>query len=768
MLNICIDDRFLLTCVPEPGEFSAVSLDANNITLRRFPDGELLEKDTTEFALEHAAGHIVQTAQAGQKLNTLTARLLLALLKPEGRKVTVGEMEDWEKQREVLMHAATKQFYGNKYLDQRSFNLDYTKTEDDLAQFMKDLHPEAEKLGLGDWIPSATVIRVLVFNRTRHVSLVDCMRKEPAVRKRGIWPQWTYILAQEAIEKVFRRELKNSAQAYEWFFGEFYKERDDGIGIEGGRPDPPTGRAFRNWFKQASTKLNLERIHGSRKVNKSLKGVIKPQDAVRPLQIVIIDQTVGNIWSAVKSRSNGLVNRALPRGTIEQDLPSGETGQEVLAAKRPEIVYAVDVFARKTLALILTFEPPSINTFMACLKMVMTPKLEWKRRFPELPDATEGHGPPETVVLDNLRVHITDSVQLSLLAMNVGIEYAALASPEWKAVVERAIGTVKRVMEGLPGGFSIDDPRVNSSDYQKFAALDLDEIDEMVTHKLITDHHMRPHGGTEEPPGARFVQGIKKYGRGTLPDLRQLDLMLRRRKINATLTRNGVFFKGHRYHDEGPVSRLLQEFSAKTKGQIGEPVSLKITILWKPGDCSSIGVTGPGGKAVVELSNADPVFARTPVSFAFAAAAKKANQKIFELKYPPEVRARYLREYYERLEQLLPKQTHKAGKTTTRLLEGGRGVVIPADVRSFDITIPVTNLGLANVDIPIASAAAEGRDPPTTPKRQGPQRTSKTSAKNSRIPEWEPPPSQANYAFTVSESEALLDQMEAEMEATRH
>ncbi len=769
MFSICISDRFMLLSIPNPGDFAVVGLDTEAVTLQRYPHGEVLVKDAAEFAADYANGDIWQTAQAGQELRPSTARLLLALAKPEGRMVTVGEMQDWEKQWEEVIHARTKQFYGNKYIDQRSFNSDYSKTEDGLADFMRDNHDEAKKLGLGSWVPSATVIRVLVFNRTRHVSLLDCMRKDPAVRARGVWPEWTYTLAYEAIDKVFRGELPSGPEAYDWFYGQFYLERDQGVGVGEKRPTPPTDRVFRNWFKDASTKANLERLHGARKVNRTLKGVIKPQDAVRPLQIVIIDQTLGNIWSAVKSRSDSLVNRALPRHITDQEDPSLQEEPTILTTKRPEIVHAVDVFSRKTLALILTYEPPSINTFMACLKMVMTPKIEWMRRFPDLPDATAGYGPPETVVLDNLRVHITDSVQLGLLAMNIAIEYAALASPEWKAIVERSIGTVKRVMAVLPGGFSIDEKDTNTSDYRKFARLDLDEIDELVTHRLITEHHMRPHDGTNEPPGPRFVAGLEKHGRGAFRDLRQLDLMLRRRKLRATLTRNGVDFKGHHYHDEGLVSRLLEQFSAKTKGKVGYAVSLEITILWKPGDCSSIGVIGPGGKEPVELRNTDPLFADTPVSFEFALAAKKANAKIFELKYPPETRAKYLREYFERLEQLLPKQTHKAGKKTARLLEGGRAIVIPPDVRRFDVTIPVTNLGVSSVDIPIDYAAEEGREQPITPKRKGPKAKSNPPKPNPPAPEWQPPPSQPSYVFSsAAESEAFLDRLEAELAATRH
>ncbi|MBB3452558.1 putative transposase [Rhizobium sp. BK313] len=767
MFDVSIDDRFLLLNATVPSEYVVVALDPEAITLRQYPEGETFPKETTAFALEHAEGNIVRTARAGEKLSALSVRHLLTLFRPEGRQVTLGELEDWQKQREAITHAATKQFYANKYIDQRRVNLDYTKTEDDLAAFISAWFPEAEKRGLDKWKPSATTIRNLVRNRVGHVSLVDCLRKEPAVRTRGIWPEWTYVLASEAIDKVFRREFPDQAEAYRWFYGQFYKERDEGVGILGKRPEPPTDRVFRTWFKQASTPKNLERAHGSRKANKSLKGAITPQDAVRPLQIVIIDQTLGNMWSAVKRRTGDLVNRALPKSATTGVPSENEEGQQILAAKRVEVVYAVDVFSRMTLGLILTFEPPSIRTFMACLKMVMTPKVQWRKRFPDLPDATDGYGPPETVVLDNLRVHVTDSVQLGLLSMSIGIEYAALASPEWKAIVERAIGTCKRVMATLPGGFSIDDDSINPADFQKYARLDLDEIDELTTHKLITEHHMRPHRGTGEPPGLRWANGLRKDGRDMVNDMRLLDLILRRRKPKATLTRNGVYFKGHRYHHEGSVTRLLAMFSDKAKGKPGDPYSLEITVLWKPHDCSSIGVMGPGGETV-ELPNCDPLFAKTPVSFKFASAAKKANEKIFNLRYPPETRAKYLREYFERLEQLLPKQSHRAGKTTTRLLEGGRAVVIAPDVRQYEVEIPVTDLGVSHVDIPIAFAAEEGRHMPETPQKKGPPRKRSTPAAEPPSLDREDSASHPSYAMSAADSEAYLDQLEAEMKATRH
>ncbi|TBY34478.1 hypothetical protein E0H55_15290 [Rhizobium leguminosarum bv. viciae] len=766
MLGIAVDDRFLLLTVDKPGEFGVTQFQDGYIVLRRYPRGEQETIEFTQFAVDHANGNIVRTARAGQSLSVLSTKHLLSLFKPEGREVTVGELEDWEEVHEAVTAAGTKQFYANEYMAQRKKNLDYTKTEDDLKDFINDRHDDAKKRGLGKWIPSASTIRKLVFGRTEQVSLADCLYKTGTVRNKNIWPTWVYDLADEAIGKIFSGSLRNVGEASKWLFGEFYLGKDQGEGIpDDKRQIPPTERTLRNWYNEATNRDSVSKLFGPREANKQWKGTISPQDAIAPLQIVIIDQTVGNIWSAVKpSRNNWETGELLPGEGADRETKS--KAQEVLTSKRVEVVYAVDVCSRKTCALILTFEPPSIDTFMACLKMVMTPKTSWQKRFPDIPDATCGWGKPLTVVLDNLFVHVTDSVQRGLLNMKIAIEYAPLASPEWKAIVERAIGTVKRVMANLPGGFSIDDDTVKSADYQKFAAMNLDEIDEMVTHRLITEHHMLPHAGTNEPPGYRFANLVKKYGRPMVDDMRVLDLLMRRR-ATAVLTRTGVRFNGHRYHHPELVTKLLDAYAAKAKKKKGRSAKVRVTVLWKSRDISSIGIIDHVNNQVVELPNHDPLLAITPISLDFAKAAKKHNAKIFDEYYPPELRAKYLREYFAMLEKFVKEEPHRVAKKTARLLEGGRGVVIAPDVRRYDAIIPVTDLGLAKINIPQELAMDDGVFEIETPKKRAP------SSKAAAAPKPPEPvavtPARAVSTMTLAESEAYLDRlMEQASSGARH
>ncbi|NEH47438.1 DDE-type integrase/transposase/recombinase [Rhizobium leguminosarum] len=756
MVNILLDDRFFLRDIMVPGEFSVDALNKKDISLSRCPRGETIRIEFTEFAVRHAAGQISKTASAGQKIGTMRVKHLLALFEPEGRQVTAGKAADHDEEFEAVLWAATKQFYANRYIDHRAEVGYYSKGDPDLIGFIAANHAEASSRGFGKFTPSTSTIRKLVFGRTSHVSLADCFRKEGGVRDRGIWPRWVYDLATEALEKRFDGEFATSGQAYEWFFGEFHKERDEGVGIPPDkRQKPPDEKTFSNWLKNYSTKERLAKLHGEREAARRLQGTIVPQDARYPLHIVIIDQTLGNIWSAVK------------RQTAERDQAQAEEAsdeseeEEILDTKRVEVVYAVDAFTRMSLGIILTFEPPSISTFMACLKMVMTPKTGWAKRFPDLPDATDGYGCPTTVVVDNLRAHVTRSIQLGLLSIGIGIEYAPLASPEWKAIVERAIGTCKRVMATLPGGFSIDED-VKSADYRKYARYDLEEINDLVIHKIVTEHHMLVHSGIDEPPAYRWSKHLPVHGRGIVADMRVLDLLLRRRG-EAKLTPNGVIFKGHRYQNTAYATRILNSRASELASKTGKRSTLKVDVLWNPRDVSSLGVIDSKSNDVLFFANVDPVFMNAAVSFTFAKEARQANNKIFDEYYPAATRAKYLREFFEMLQARIKKEKHRDAKKTARLLEGGRAVVISADVQQFDVVIPVTNLGVSQVDVPVQLRLEHIQGPTETPKQTGVNRPMKKTERP--VPPPEPVSGDqgnapALYAMSAEESEAFLDQLE--------
>jgi len=756
MLNILLDDRFFVRDIMVPGEFSVDALNKKDISLSRYPGGETIRIEFTEFAVRHAGGHITKTASAGQKLATMKVKHLLALFEPEGRQVTAGQAKDHDEELEAVLWAGTKQFYANRYIDHRGEVGYYTKGDPHLTEFIAANHADASSRGFGKTIPSASTIRKLVFGRTSHVSLVDCFRRQGGgVRDRGIWPSWVYELATEAIEQRFDGGFATPGQAYEWFFAEFYKERDEGVGIPTGkRQKPPDEKTFNNWLKKHATKERLAKLQGEREAARRLQGTIVPQDARYPLHIVIIDQTLGNIWSAVKRQTT-------ESGQTHLEVPADGEEAEILDTKRVEVVYAVDAFTRMTLGIILTFAPPSISTFMACLKMVMTPKIGWIKRFPDLADATDGYGCPTTIVVDNLRSHVTRSVQLGLLSIGIGIEYAPLASPEWKAVVERAIGTCKRVMATLPGGFSIDED-VTSADYRKYARFDLEEINDLVIHKIVTEHHMLVHGGTDEPPAYRWSKHLPLHGRGMVADIRVLDLLLRRRG-KAKLTPSGVMFKGHRYQNTAYTTQILNSRASELTLKTGKRSTLEVEVLWNPSDVSSLGVIDAKSNDILFFENVDPVFANKAVSFEFATSARQANKKIFEEYYPPATRAKYLREFFEMLQARIKKETHRDAKKTARLLEGGRAVVISADVQQFDVVIPVTNLGVSQVDVPVQLRLEHIQGPTETPKQTGLNRSMKKTEKSA--PPSEPvirdqPDVPATYAMSAEASEAFLDQLE--------
>ena len=97
--------------------------------------------------------------------------------------------------------------------------------------------------------------------------------------------------------------------------------------------------------------------------------------------------------------------------------------------------------------------------------------------------------------------------------------------------------------------------------------------------------------------------------------------------------------------------------------------------------------------------------------------------------------------------------------------------MIAPDVQQFEITIPVTDLGISKVDVPIQPPIERIGTLTEMPKKSGPKRKAKKSPKAdvANVPSYSgdgmPP---ASFALSLEESEAYLDMLETRQHATRH
>ncbi len=98
--------------------------------------------------------------------------------------------------------------------------------------------------------------------------------------------------------------------------------------------------------------------------------------------------------------------------------------EHLINAGRPWLAMMIDVHSRYPLGFCLSFEPPSVETVLACLRHAVRPKLELEETLPELKDQWLGFGVPDTIVVDNAWENTGSSFRDACADAGVSITYA--------------------------------------------------------------------------------------------------------------------------------------------------------------------------------------------------------------------------------------------------------------------------------------------------------------------------------------------------------
>ncbi len=136
---------------------------------------------------------------------------------------------------------------------------------------------------------------------------------------------------------------------------------------------PPLTAVMRNWINDAATPENVARKWGNKVANAKMRATGIPSlVASRILEYVLIDHTPLDVWAKIVDAF----------------------GKTVLVA-RPYLTLAMDLFSRTVIAAIISFEPPSLNSVMACVRQVVRPKDWLVAKYGEHKGATDVWGRPK-------------------------------------------------------------------------------------------------------------------------------------------------------------------------------------------------------------------------------------------------------------------------------------------------------------------------------------------------------------------------------------
>jgi putative transposase len=332
--------------------------------------------------------------------------------------------------------------------------------------------------------------------------------------------------------------------------------------------------------------------YSKREADLRFRGVKEGLKASEPLELVTMDHTIVD---------NCLVLDSAVR------LPLG----------RPTLTVAIDVYARMVLGYLVSFEPASLYSVLTTLKRVNKNKHYVQTLYPEITRKWDGWGRPQNIVVDQAWEFKSPSFQDALADLGIGVTWAPVNTPQYKAIGERFFQTLNtKLFHRIEGGVPYDPRKMRALglDPTKDAIFTIADLDELI-HRTLDNYHYDMHSGIGAVPTQVWRDKIREGRRHFVRDIAALDDICGA-VHDAVLTRRGIRFKNMTFHDEPVTTYLLQqlvEYESK-RAQSDKPFSsarARIKIKYNPVEASSVSVWNRAGTPphYITLRNADADYA---------------------------------------------------------------------------------------------------------------------------------------------------------------
>jgi putative transposase len=281
------------------------------------------------------------------------------------------------------------------------------------------------------------------------------------------------------------------------------------------------------------------------------------------------------------------------------------TAEDGLPLGRPTVMLAVDVRTRAIVSMSLSFEGEGLMSALATFDGILRPKTAMIADRPDLKGPINLYGLPGKVVLDNRWANVGKSARSAAREMGVDLEFAPVASGEYKAICERAIGTITEMVfrpapGGLPGSVALM-RRMGLTGVE--AVIPVDVLEDRLID-AVAAYNTRVHSSLGCSPWAAWnhalsVRGIDIPAR---PDFLR-DALGELREVS--LSRTGITIEGVRYHDPDETTLLLEDLAVFENGHRRRvragAARARVKIKRAPWDISRIQVWNPVREAYVRL-----------------------------------------------------------------------------------------------------------------------------------------------------------------------
>lgn len=358
------------------------------------------------------------------------------------------------------------------------------------------------------------------------------------------------------------------------------------------KPDTPypifSYDTFRRDYYKIVGSETVETRDGKRMVESAMRGGGKPLTASRINEKVIIDHTPLDCFLVVDP---------------ERDIVAG----------RPWLTLAIDVHSRAILAWVITFRPPSYWTVCECLRRMNLPKRPPPMDLERYPILARICGKPGELILDNAAEFTGHGLEDAAKSGSFSVRFCPIKQPRYRAIGERAIGTIqRRMLENLPGGtMPIEYTRRTEYDAQDLAVATPNEL-EALANKAIAEYHVEPHDGLGGlQPALVFQKSANRHGIDVMGDTARWRLETLESKPNVQVTKSGVrIFNGLRYECAVGVPRLINNclrFEPQRQSSVDASITTKVK--YDPENISVIHAWDKTTLSYVKLKCSDETYA---------------------------------------------------------------------------------------------------------------------------------------------------------------
>lgn len=272
---------------------------------------------------------------------------------------------------------------------------------------------------------------------------------------------------------------------------------------------------------------------------------------------------------------------------------------------RPTLAMAIDRCTRMPFGIHLSFDPPSLQTVMECLKNGLLAKsyLEQKKADTENPWNIDNDWPvggiPHSLVVDLARENV--STDLRDFAFRVGINevhFMPGRSPWYKGAIERFIGTTNRQVAHTSPGTTFSNT-LEKAEYNAVgrAVVTIDELYEALHKWLVDIYQYSPHRGIGRTPRALWNDLTQKHRIRIVTDRREIDSVIGRSE-RSSMRRTGIKLLHLTYQSaeygnfrDSPECKKLRGSDGKVKF-LYDPADLKeVRIVKKNGDILTVPIS---------------------------------------------------------------------------------------------------------------------------------------------------------------------------------